>query len=62
MTTETKNVLLGWGIISAAFMLGNKYGYAKGGNDAYGTVLLTLRKMIDDVCKKFEEIDSEEEA
>ena len=31
MTTETKNVLLGWGIIGAAFMLGNKYGYARRG-------------------------------
>ena len=62
MTTETKNVLLGWGIISVAFILGNKYGYAKGENDAYSNVNKTLRKMIDDVCKKFEEIDSEEEA
>lgn len=62
MTTETKNVLLGWGIIGVAFMLGNKYGYAKGENDAYSNVNKTLRKMIDDVCKKFEEIDSEEEA
>ena len=29
MTTETKNVLLGWGIIGVAFMLGNKYGSIK---------------------------------
>ena len=43
-------------------MLGNKYGYAKGENDAYSNVNKTLRKMIDDVCKKFEEIDSKEEA
>ena len=62
MTTETKNALLGCGIIGVAFMLGNKYGYAKGGNDAYSNVNKTLRKMIDDVIKKFEEIDSEEEA
>ena len=62
MTTETKNVLLGWGIIGAAFMLGNKYGYAKGEKDAYDNVNKTLRKMIDDVGKKFEEIDSKEEA
>lgn len=51
MTTETKNVLLGWGIICAAFMLGNKYGYAKGENDAYNNVNKTLLKMIDDVGK-----------
>ena len=62
MTIETKNVLLGWGIISVAFILGNKYGYATGENDAYSNVTKTLRKMIDEVCKKFEEIDSEEEA
>ena len=62
MTTETKNVLLGWGIIGVVFMLGSKYGYKKGANDAYSNVNKTLRKMIDDVCKKFEEIDSNEEA
>ena len=62
MTTETKNVLLGWCIIGRAFMLGNKYGYAKGENDAYNNVNKTLRKMIEDVRNKFEEIDSEEEA
>ena len=62
MTTETKNVLLGWSIIGVAFMLGNKYGYVKGENDAYSNVNKTLRKMIDDVSKKFEEIDSKEEA
>ena len=62
MTTETKNVLLGWGIIGAAFLLGNKYGYEKGANDAYTDVNKTMRKMFDDVRKKFEEIDSKEEA
>lgn len=62
MTTETKNALLGWCIIGGAFMLGNKYGYRKGENDAYSNVNKTLRKMVDDVGKKFEEIDSEEEA
>ena len=62
MTTETKNVLLGWGIISVAFILGNKYGYAKGANDAYSNVNKTMRKVIDDIGKKFEEIDSKEEA
>lgn len=62
MTTETKNVLLGWCIIGTAFMLGNKYGYTKGESDAYNNVNKTLRKVIDDVGKKFEEIDSEEEA
>ena len=49
MTTETKNVLLGWGIIGAAFMLGNKYGYKKGESDAYKDVNKTMRKVIDDV-------------
>ena len=62
MTTETKNVLLGWGIISVAFILGNKYGYAKGENDAYSDVNKTMRKVFDDIGKKFEEIDSKEEA
>ena len=62
MTTETKNVLLGWGIRGVAFMLGNKYGYAKGESDAYSNVNKTMRKVIDDICKKFEEIDSKEEA
>ena len=62
MTTETKNVLLGWGIIGVAFLLGNKYGYKKGANDAYTDVNKTMRKMFDDVSKKFEEIDSKEEA
>ena len=62
MTTETKNVLLGWCIIGGAFMLGNKYGYRKGECNAYNNVNKTLRKVIDDVGKKFEEIDSKEEA
>ena len=62
MTTETKNVLLGWGIIGAAFMLGNKYGYGKGENDSFSNVNETLREMIEGVRKKFEEIDSKEEA
>ena len=62
MTTETKNALLGCGIIGVAFMLGNKYGYAKGVNDAYADVNKTMRKVMDDVIKEFEEIDSEEEA
>ena len=43
-------------------MLGNKYGYKKGANDAYNDVNKTMRKVIDDICKKFEEIDSKEEA
>ena len=62
MTTETKNALLGWCIIGGAFMLGNKYGYRKGECNAYNKINQAVRKMIDDVCKKFEEIDSKEEA
>lgn len=49
MTTETKNELLGLAIISVVFMLGNKYGYKKGANDAYNDVNKTMRKVIDDV-------------
>lgn len=62
MTTETKNVLLGWCIIGGAFILGNKYGYAKGENDAYTNVNKTLRKMIEETGKKIEELKPEEEA
>ena len=49
MTTEMKEALIGWAIISAVFMLGNKYGYKKGANDAYNDVNKTMRKVIDDV-------------
>ena len=62
MTTETKNVLLGWGIIGVVFMLGSKYGYKKGANDAYSDVNKTMRKVFDDISQKFEKIDSKEEA
>ena len=49
MTTEMKEALIGWAIISVVFMLGNKYGYKKGANDAYKDVNKTMRKVIDDV-------------
>lgn len=62
MTTETKNALLGWCIIGGAFMLGNKYGYAKGECNAYNKINQAVRTVAENIGKKNEEFKSEEEA